>query len=145
MSIGNPSIAPDELAAAIGLPHCPILLDTRRQSAFDAADRVIAGAAWRDHRAVDQWGPLIPSDRDVVVYCVHGHQVSRSAVARLRERGLNARVLTGGIEAFIDAGGITIRKMDDLTDVMWRAEPLGHAGESQGRPIGVSLVDPPVC
>ena len=36
--------------------------------------------------------------RDVVVYCVYGHNVSEEAVAELRAAGWNASALAGGIE-----------------------------------------------
>ncbi len=39
-------------------------------------------------------GPL----REVVVYCVHGHEVSQQAAATLRQASWNARFLEGGFE-----------------------------------------------
>jgi rhodanese-related sulfurtransferase len=41
----------------------------------------------------------------VVVYCVHGHEVSNGVVARLRDLGLEALLLEGGIEAWKASGG----------------------------------------
>jgi Fe-Mn family superoxide dismutase len=40
----------------------------------------------------------------VVVYCVHGHEVSRATALRLRAAGLDARFLRGGIAAWEAAG-----------------------------------------
>jgi Fe-Mn family superoxide dismutase len=40
----------------------------------------------------------------VVVYCVHGHEVSRSTAMQLRAAGLRARFLRGGIEGWQAAG-----------------------------------------
>jgi rhodanese-related sulfurtransferase len=34
----------------------------------------------------------------VVVYCVHGHEVSQGVAAVLQQRGIAARYLEGGIE-----------------------------------------------
>lgn len=75
----------------------------RRRSAFEAAPDMIAGAVWRDPERVDEWAGEFAGS-DVVVYCVHGHEVGRSTAARLREAGVNARFLAGGIEAWKMAG-----------------------------------------
>lgn len=114
MSLALPAISADELSRIVGTPHSPLLFDTRRRDVFDNADRIISGAKWRDHQAVDEWICEIPSGAEVVVCCVHGHQVSQSAVTRLRAKGVNARKLDGGIDAFVEAGGTTILKSDDL-------------------------------
>lgn len=41
----------------------------------------------------------------MVAYCVHGHEVSRGVVDRLRALGLEAALLEGGIETWKAAGG----------------------------------------
>ncbi|MCZ8286391.1 MAG: chromate resistance protein, partial [Bacteroidia bacterium] len=53
--------------------------------------------------------------REVVVYCVYGHNVSADAVTELRAAGWNARLLAGGIEGGEDG-------VDTPQDVArWRA------------------------
>ncbi len=49
----------------------------------------------------------VPRDRPVAVYCVYGFQVSGDAVAELRRRGVDARVLSGGIAAWRAIGAPT--------------------------------------
>jgi Fe-Mn family superoxide dismutase len=63
---------------------------------------MIAGSGWRDPVAVGHWAGELPADRDVVVYCVHGHEVSRAAALRLRAAGHRARFLRGGVERWQD-------------------------------------------
>jgi len=41
---------------------------------------------------------------EVVVYCVYGHEVGQSTAARLRDAGVAARFLSGGIEDWKKAG-----------------------------------------
>jgi hypothetical protein len=70
------------------------------------------------------WAATIPPGREVVVYCVHGHQVSQAATAVLRERGISARVLAGGFEAWHQAGAPVILKAalpgrDETTASRW--------------------------
>ena len=80
------------------------LLDVRRAGVFDKASTMIPGAAWKDPADVAQWAQALPRDRDVVVYCVYGHEVGRATAMRLRAAGLKARFLEGGIDAWQAAG-----------------------------------------
>lgn len=81
-----------------------ILVDVRRAAVFDQSDSVIRGASWHDPALVDRWAPELPRGKDVIVYCVHGHELGRSTALRLRSHGVNARFLRGGLEAWSTAG-----------------------------------------
>jgi Fe-Mn family superoxide dismutase len=89
--------AQDEIGQAI-------VLDVRRKGVFDQAQTRLVGAAWRDPAEVDQWAASLPAGRDVVVYCVYGHEVGRSTALRLRAAGVAARYLRGGIDAWQSSG-----------------------------------------
>lgn len=89
--------AQDELSEAV-------LLDVRRAGMFAKAETVIPGARWRDPVAVEAWASEVPTDREVVVYCVYGHEVGRATAMRLRAQGLKARYLRGGIDGWQAAG-----------------------------------------
>lgn len=80
------------------------LLDVRRDAMFAQASTMIVGAQWHNPALVEQWSAQLPTDTDVVVYCVYGHEVGRSTALRLRARGVNARFLRGGIDAWQAAG-----------------------------------------
>ncbi len=110
MTVTTNIISADDLAAIVGRPDCPQIFDVRRREVFEVADSIIAGAKWRDHRETADWGLQLSKSADVLVYCVHGHQVSQGAAAQLRAMGVNARYLEGGIEAFVAVGGTTIAK-----------------------------------
>jgi len=81
------------------------LLDVRRRPAVDAEPRLIPGAVWRDPEQVDRWVAELNPKWSVVVYCVHGHEVSHGVADRLRGLGFDAVLLEGGIEAWKAAGG----------------------------------------
>lgn len=87
----------DQLANAL-------VLDVRRAAVFEKATTMIPGARWCDPADVARWAAELPADRELVVYCVHGHEVSRATALRLRAAGLNARFLIGGIDAWQAAG-----------------------------------------
>jgi rhodanese-related sulfurtransferase len=104
------AVSADDLNRLIGTDACPIIVDVRRRAAFDKAETVIATARWHDHASAGTWAADLPVGASVVVYCVHGHAVSQSAAATLRSLGVDAYYLDGGIEHFIEAGGVTARR-----------------------------------
>jgi len=96
--------ASEELAADAQALDDAVLLDVRRAGVFAGASTLIPGAAWRDPAAVGEWAAQLPAGRDVVVYCVYGHEVGRATALRLRAQGVRARFLTGGIDGWQAAG-----------------------------------------
>ncbi len=85
-------------------PTDAVLLDVRRAGVFEQAKAMLPGARWCDPAAVAAWAGELPAGRDVLVYCVYGHEVGRSTAMRLRAAGLNARYLRGGIDGWQAAG-----------------------------------------
>jgi hypothetical protein len=57
-----------------------------------------SGALRRDPEHVAQWAATLPSASTVVVYCVHGHEVSQNAARALRDHGIESYYLEGGLE-----------------------------------------------
>jgi Fe-Mn family superoxide dismutase len=80
-----------------------LLLDVRRAAVYEKADTMIPGAQWRDPAHVSAWAADLPADREVIVYCVYGHEVGRTTAMRLRSAGVNARFLHGGIDGWKSA------------------------------------------
>ena len=80
------------------------VIDVRRAAVFEQDGNLIAGATWHDPAAVGQWGRSLPRDKDVVVYCVYGHEVGRATAMRLRAQGVKAWFLRGGIDGWKAAG-----------------------------------------
>ena len=72
-------------------------IDVRRKGTYDVAPDLIDGAVWRDPERVDEWAAEY-AGAEVVVYCVYGHEVGQSTAARLRDAGIAASFLSGGIE-----------------------------------------------
>ena len=111
-------ISPQELAARMGLADAPLLLDVRRENKFLESRYLLAGArryAPEDVAAFATSQRAALGHREVVVYCVYGHNVSADAVATLRAAGWNARALAGGIEGGEDG-------VDSPQDIaQWRA------------------------
>ena len=112
-----PSISPEELARLIGRPDAPLLLDVRRPPKFSASEWLLPGARYCAPEDVAALARSEPA-RDVVTYCVFGHNVSQDAARALREAGWNARYLQGGIEGGEDG-------VDPPAQVAaWRSVPV---------------------
>jgi Fe-Mn family superoxide dismutase len=79
----------------------------RLEEDFDADPVLLPNASSRDPNAVEAWAREISPEEEVVVYCVRGHWVSQSVTKKLRDSGLNASQLTGGIQAWKAAGNPT--------------------------------------
>ena len=109
MGVPKKSITADRLNRLIGTAECPVIIDVRREKAFHESERMITTAEWRDPERAAEWAADLP-DGAVVVYCVHGHEVSQGAAGALRSAGVEAVFLEGGIEGFIEAGGQTVAK-----------------------------------
>ncbi len=116
-TLSVPSISPQQLAARIGRADAPLLLDVRREAKFAESAQRLAGALRCPPEQIGAFARN-QSPREVVVYCVYGHNVSADAVTELRAAGWDAHALAGGIEGGEDG-------VDSPGDIAaWRADPL---------------------
>ena len=69
-----------------------------------AFDRLCKGIVRREFEMVAAWSVDVPTEREVVVYCVYGHEVSRVTALRLHAAGVRAKYLNGGFDAWAKAG-----------------------------------------
>ena len=102
--------ATDALGATADEAATAIVLDVRRAGVFEQAATMLPDARWFDPAGVGRWAAELPADRELVVYCVYGHEVGRSTALRLRAAGLNARYLRGGIDGWQAAGRPVVAK-----------------------------------
>lgn len=116
-TLSAPRITPEELAARMGRADAPLLLDVRREGKFEESPLMLAAARRCAPEGVAALATTEPA-REVVVYCVYGHNVSAEATALLRAAGWDARALAGGIEGGEDG-------VDSAQDIaQWRLTPL---------------------
>ena len=95
-----PGISAASLRQSLASDQPPLVIDVRKGERFREAPDLIRGALRRDPLRVTDWGKSLPGEADVVVYCVHGHEVSQGAA-----KALGAAYLEGGIEAWRASGG----------------------------------------
>lgn len=89
-----------ELQSRLQGTRPPRVIDVRKRDAFLAASQLLPGALRRDPTTIADWSKQIPKGCAVVVYCVHGHEVSQQAAATLHSAGIDAGFLQGGINAW---------------------------------------------
>jgi Fe-Mn family superoxide dismutase len=100
-----PSISIEELAAQLANGEPVQVLDARPRHHISRTDDLMAGATWRDPDRVDEWIGELSPERPVAVYCAYGFHVGCNVTRTLRERGLDARFIRGGVSAWYAAGG----------------------------------------
>jgi rhodanese-related sulfurtransferase len=98
----NESISPADLHRLLESGAKVRVFDVRREKDRVDVDHPIPNAEWRDPEHVAEWGRDVDKVDQVIVYCVHGHQVSQSTRNTLRDMGIAARIVEGGIEAWCD-------------------------------------------
>ena len=112
------SISPQQLYTRLGTAAAPLVIDVRRADAFDAGDTMIIGAIRRSPQAASEWLTGLPKGRDVAVYCAHGKEISQGVAKALKDAGIGAAYMQGGIGAWKQEGLPTRRKRDS-TENKW--------------------------
>jgi len=102
------TIDPIELQNKLFTSAAPIVIDVRKLPAFDQSGSIIPTACWQDYLQTDIWGHGLSENTEIVLYCVHGHQVSQTAATLLQSTGKKARYLRGGFAAWQAINGPTI-------------------------------------
>ncbi len=99
------SISPQDLAAHLGGPRWPQVIDacTADDRAANAAD--VPGSIHRSESDVDEWSLALDPARPVVISCQKGLKISQALAAKLRARGWRkVSALSGGFLGWKAAG-----------------------------------------
>jgi rhodanese-related sulfurtransferase len=90
----NLSISPHDLYARLGTAAAPAIVDIRPE--LPAQARLIVSASPSSPKQERHWSSAFPGERSLVVYCMHGREISQNAARVLRTVGIDARHLEGG-------------------------------------------------
>ncbi len=88
-----------------------VLIDLRKPQATASSGQLVRGAERRDPFVFSHDDPLTADPRPLIVFCVHGHEVSQFACALLMLHGRDARYVRGGFEA-LKAAGAPLRTIE---------------------------------
>jgi rhodanese-related sulfurtransferase len=124
MDAGRFFVSAQDLYRVLGTAVAPLPIDVRRGAAFEADEWMIPGAVRRPPEEVERWGREIPAGSPVVVYGAQGLEVGQNAAAILREIGVAARYLEGGIVGWAETG-LPLRRKIAQSSASWvtRARP----------------------
>jgi Fe-Mn family superoxide dismutase len=100
-----PSVSIEEFSAERAKSERIQVLDARPKHYFSRNTDMMRGAIWRDPNRVDEWSKEFSAEAPVFVYCAYGYHVGCSVTAALRERGLDAKYIRGGLAAWYAVGG----------------------------------------
>jgi rhodanese-related sulfurtransferase len=120
-------IAPLSLFERFLAPDAPLVLDVRREPAYGEDDRMVMRAL-RPEGDLAGFARAHAAGRDIVVYCVKGAEVGHEAAQALRDAGLPAVHLEGGLRAWKAAGLPRFRRQEP-----WRV-PGGSRWITRERP-----------
>lgn len=101
------SITTTELNEALQSAGSISLFDVRKKPAFESYPDTLPDATWQAFDQVESWATALSDEvknNPVVVYCVHGHEISQNAAQALSDLGFDAKYLGGGWVAWNDAG-----------------------------------------
>jgi len=110
--MNNTSISTNELETALQSAHPPVVFDVRKRPAFEDDPDMVPGAEWQVHDDVNTWASNLKSGICIIVYCVHGHEVSQNAAQALRLMGFDAKYLEGGFEHWKQASLPVVRSAE---------------------------------
>ena len=98
--VGHATTTVPDLRGRLDRGEPVVVLDVcLREDTGRKAD-VLPGARWCDPQRVADWAGELPRGVPVVVYCLYGFQVSQNAAAALRQHGVEASLLAGGIASW---------------------------------------------
>ena len=89
-----------QLRRLIGTPSSPVVIDVRIDEDFAVNPRLIPSARRHSHVDIDELATALCNKR-VVVVCHKGKKLSEGAAAVLRNFGVIAEVLVGGMVGWL--------------------------------------------
>lgn len=96
-----------QLSRLIGTPNTPVIIDVCIDEDFTEYPFLIPTARRHAFHGMASLAPQLRGKR-VVVYCQKGKKISQGAAAILREQGVQAETLKGGIAAWKDARALLV-------------------------------------
>jgi len=100
-------ISVSQLSRLIGTPNAPVIIDARIDDDFADDPRLLPTAFRHAYNNADH---IVEKcrDRQVVIYCQKGFKICQGFAAILRDRGIRAETLAGGLIAWREAGELMI-------------------------------------
>jgi superoxide dismutase, Fe-Mn family len=92
----TPAISVEEVEEMLRSGKRVQVIDARPRHYITQATEIMDGAVWRDPERMEDWIGELSKDEPVVTFCVYGFHIGCQTAATLRERGFEARYMSGG-------------------------------------------------
>ncbi len=93
---GMPSVSVEEVEAMLKSGKRVQVIDARPRHYITKATDMMDGAVWRDPERIDDWIGELSKEDPVVTFCVYGFHIGCQTANTLRDRGFDAKYMTGG-------------------------------------------------
>jgi rhodanese-related sulfurtransferase len=95
------TISADKLVRLVGTPSCPAIIDVRTDNEVAADSRLVPSSVRRDAAHVAEWADGF-TGQNAIVICQTGSGQSPGVAAWLRQSGVPADTLEGGVHAWTE-------------------------------------------
>jgi Fe-Mn family superoxide dismutase len=92
----TPAVSVEEVEQMLKSGKCVQVIDVRPRHYITKATDIMDGAVWRDPERLEDWIGELNKDEPVVTFCVYGFHIGCQTAAALREKGFDARYMSGG-------------------------------------------------
>jgi superoxide dismutase, Fe-Mn family len=92
----TPAVSVEEVEEMLKSGKRVQVIDARPRHYITKATDIMDGAVWRDPERLEEWIGELSKDEPVVTFCVYGFHIGCQTAAALRERGFDARYMSGG-------------------------------------------------
>lgn len=92
----TPAVSVEQVEEMLKCGQKVQIIDARPRHYATKASDMMEGAVWRDPERIEEWIGEIKKDEPVITFCVYGFHIGCQTASALRERGFDAKYMTGG-------------------------------------------------
>jgi superoxide dismutase, Fe-Mn family len=92
----TPSVSVEEVQAMLKSGTRVQIIDARPRHYITKATEIMDGAVWRDPQRINDWVGTLSKDDPVITFCVYGFHIGCQTATVLRDKGFDAKYMTGG-------------------------------------------------
>ena len=92
----TPAVSVEDVEAMLQSGQRVQVIDARPRHYITKATDIMDGATWRDPERMEEWIGTLNKDEPVVTFCVYGFHIGCQTATVLREKGFDAKYMSGG-------------------------------------------------
>ncbi|MFM9941079.1 MAG: Fe-Mn family superoxide dismutase [Hyphomicrobiaceae bacterium] len=92
----TPAVSVEDVEEMLKSGQSVQVIDARPRHYITKATDLMDGAVWRDPERIDDWIGELDKTKPVVTFCVYGFHIGCQTASVLREKGFDAKYMSGG-------------------------------------------------